>query len=126
MCLCTIICLKISRCRETIEGGSVKAKEVLNELDLIYDRDDIKALQYICAVVSFRAAHLVSICKCCGATFFYFNIIHLSWIIFFSLSKIRHWIPVGTHGQTHGLHCCRWFCVQEASAFEGPSQTLHC
>jgi hexokinase len=41
----------------------VKAKEVLNELDLMYDRDDIKALQYVCAVVSFRAAQLVSICE---------------------------------------------------------------
>ncbi|CAG0925476.1 unnamed protein product [Notodromas monacha] len=34
----------------------------MSEMDLIYDKDDLRALQYICAVVSLRAAQLVAIC----------------------------------------------------------------
>ena len=45
---------------DTLKGTSTKVREVLNDLDLIFDHDDIRALQYAVAVVSFRAAQLVS------------------------------------------------------------------
>jgi hypothetical protein len=46
--------------RDTLAGGSMKCRKVLDHLDLMYVKDDIRALQYVAAVVSFRAAQLVS------------------------------------------------------------------
>ncbi|XP_015111359.1 hexokinase-2 isoform X1 [Diachasma alloeum] len=48
--------------QDTVDGGSENAKEVLSKFDITPDEDDLKIIQYVCAVASNRAALLVSIC----------------------------------------------------------------
>lgn len=47
-----------------MDGGSSNTKEILRKFGIFPDEDDVKIVQYVCEVVSNRAALLVSICKC--------------------------------------------------------------
>lgn len=48
--------------QDTVEGGTNNTKEVLAKFDIVPTEDDINVVQYVCEVVSNRAALLVSIC----------------------------------------------------------------
>lgn len=50
-------------CRDTVDGSTDNTKEVLAKYDIVPTDDDINVVQYVCEVVSNRAALLVSICK---------------------------------------------------------------
>lgn len=49
--------------RDSVDGDYNSTKEVLMKFGIIPDEDDVKIVQYVCEVVSNRAALLVSICK---------------------------------------------------------------
>lgn len=49
--------------RDTVDGSTDNTKEVLAKYDIVPTDDDISVVQYVCEVVSNRAALLVSICK---------------------------------------------------------------
>lgn len=46
-----------------MDGGDSNTKEILMKFGIVPDEEDIKIVQYVCEVVSNRAALLVSICK---------------------------------------------------------------
>lgn len=48
--------------QDTVDGSTENTKEVLAKYDIIPTEDDINVVQYVCEVVSNRAALLVSIC----------------------------------------------------------------
>ncbi|XP_043495620.1 hexokinase-2-like [Polistes fuscatus] len=48
--------------QDTVDGSTDNTKEVLAKYDIIPTEDDINVVQYVCEVVSNRAALLVSIC----------------------------------------------------------------
>ncbi|KAK2582740.1 hypothetical protein KPH14_005009 [Odynerus spinipes] len=48
--------------QDTVEGGTNNTKDVLAKYDIVPTEDDINVVQYVCEVVSNRAALLVSIC----------------------------------------------------------------
>lgn len=48
--------------RDSVDNGDTNTREILGKFDVIPDEDDIKIVQYVCEVVSNRAALLVSIC----------------------------------------------------------------
>ncbi|XP_012221935.1 hexokinase type 2 [Linepithema humile] len=48
--------------QDSVDGGDTNTKEILAKFGIIPDQDDIKVVQYVCEVVSNRAALLVSIC----------------------------------------------------------------
>ena len=48
--------------QDSVDGGSSNTKEILRKFGIFPDEDDAKIVQYVCEVVSNRAALLVSIC----------------------------------------------------------------
>lgn len=48
--------------QDSVDGGSSNTKEILSKFGIFPDEDDAKIVQYVCEVVSNRAALLVSIC----------------------------------------------------------------
>lgn len=50
------------RTRDSVDGVDGHTKQVLEKLGIVPDNDDVKIVQYVCAVASNRAALLVSIC----------------------------------------------------------------
>lgn len=46
-----------------MDGGDSSTKEILMKFGIVPDEEDVKIVQYVCEVVSNRAALLVSICK---------------------------------------------------------------
>lgn len=48
--------------QDSLDGGDGNTKEILMKFGIVPDEEDIKIVQYVCEVVSNRAALLVSIC----------------------------------------------------------------
>ncbi|XP_053978516.1 hexokinase-2-like [Hylaeus volcanicus] len=48
--------------QDSVDGGISNTKEVLRKFGIVPDEDDAKIVQYVCEIVSNRAALLVSIC----------------------------------------------------------------
>ncbi|CAG0878833.1 unnamed protein product [Darwinula stevensoni] len=49
--------------KDTVELSTEETERILGEFGLGYTQDDLEIIKYVCAVISERAANLVSICK---------------------------------------------------------------
>ncbi|XP_076389966.1 intraflagellar transport protein 88-like protein nompB isoform X5 [Megachile rotundata] len=48
--------------QDSVDGGSINTEETLEKFGIVPDEDDVKIVQYVCEVISNRAALLVSTC----------------------------------------------------------------
>lgn len=48
--------------QDSVDGGSINTEEILRKFGIVPNEDDVKIVQYVCEVVSNRAALLVSAC----------------------------------------------------------------